>query len=268
MSTPAPAAPAPFFRPTPINSPRAGGARAPRLGLAIPGSAPAANGPAGRRGPPSLKLATPGNTNNMMGPPEHRRTGSITNAVPTSAATQYSALSFAMGLRNQVRGSPDAANATNGNGSLNGLDTKVNENVNYDSMDVEELPVEGWEQARETGRIIELGSLGEGAGGAVTRCTLRGGKTIFALKVCPFLVSFSGVCGCGAYSRCRSSQQIQHQKSKNRYFGSSTSTGSAHHHTSANTTEHSKISLLGRFQSPWNSARVAVWTVYTAKSRN
>jgi mitogen-activated protein kinase kinase len=185
MSTPASAAPAPFLRPTPINSPRAGGARVPRLGLAIPGSAPAANGPApaGRR-PPQLKLATPGNTNNMMGPPEHRRAGSIQNAVPTSAAAQYNALSFAMGLRNQVRGSPDASNPTNGNGSLDGLDAKVNENVDYDSMDVEELPIEGWKQARETGRIIELGSLGEGAGGAVTRCTLRGGKTVFALKVC------------------------------------------------------------------------------------
>jgi mitogen-activated protein kinase kinase len=32
-------------------------------------------------------------------------------------------------------------------------------------------------------RIEELGSLGEGAGGAVTRCMLKGGKTVFALKV-------------------------------------------------------------------------------------
>lgn len=119
-----------------------------------------------------------------MGPAEHRRTGSISGAVPTSAATQYNALSFAMGLRNQVRGSPDASNPANAlNGSLDGLDAKVNDNVDYDSMDVEELPVEGWKQARETGRIIELGSLGEGAGGAVTRCTLRGGKMVFALKV-------------------------------------------------------------------------------------
>jgi mitogen-activated protein kinase kinase len=33
-------------------------------------------------------------------------------------------------------------------------------------------------------RIVELSGLGEGAGGAVTRCKLTGGKTIFALKVC------------------------------------------------------------------------------------
>jgi mitogen-activated protein kinase kinase len=32
--------------------------------------------------------------------------------------------------------------------------------------------------------IEEKGSLGEGAGGAVTKCILKGGKTTFALKVC------------------------------------------------------------------------------------
>ncbi|KAI5853500.1 kinase-like domain-containing protein [Tricharina praecox] len=175
MSTPAPP---PFLRPAPINSPRAGGARGvPRLGLAIPGSAPAAPangmGPVpGRRGPPLLKLATP--------QPRAQAGGNV----PQSATSQYSALSFAMGLRNQVRGSPNDPKPTNGNSALDDLDNKVpDENVDYESMDVELLPVEGWKKARETGRIIELGSLGEGAGGAVTRCTLRGGKTVFALKV-------------------------------------------------------------------------------------
>jgi mitogen-activated protein kinase kinase len=76
------------------------------------------------------------------------------------------------------------------------------ENEDYDNMDVEELPVEGWKRARETDRIIELGSLGEGAGGAVTRCTLKGGKTVFALKVCLRLVTYRepvsliSVCDC------------------------------------------------------------------------
>ena len=51
-------------------------------------------------------------------------------------------------------------------------------------LDVQDLDDMGWKAAKREGRIIDLGSLGEGAGGAVTRCILRGGKTVFALKVC------------------------------------------------------------------------------------
>ena len=51
-------------------------------------------------------------------------------------------------------------------------------------IDVEDLDDEGWSAASEQKKIIELGSLGEGAGGAVTRCMLDGGTTVFALKVC------------------------------------------------------------------------------------
>lgn len=50
-------------------------------------------------------------------------------------------------------------------------------------LDVEDLDDAGWKVASKEGRIVELGSLGEGAGGAVTRCILKGGKTVFALKV-------------------------------------------------------------------------------------
>lgn len=50
-------------------------------------------------------------------------------------------------------------------------------------LDVEDLDDDGLRAASETKKIIELGSLGEGAGGAVTRCKLEGGKTEFALKV-------------------------------------------------------------------------------------
>jgi mitogen-activated protein kinase kinase len=50
-------------------------------------------------------------------------------------------------------------------------------------LDVEDLDDEGWRAASEQKKVIELGSLGEGAGGAVTRCILQGGKTVFALKV-------------------------------------------------------------------------------------
>jgi mitogen-activated protein kinase kinase len=52
------------------------------------------------------------------------------------------------------------------------------------TLDVEELDDEGWRVASMEKRIEELGSLGEGAGGAVTRCMLKGGKIVFALKVC------------------------------------------------------------------------------------
>jgi len=48
---------------------------------------------------------------------------------------------------------------------------------------VEDLDSEGWRIASMEKRIQELGSLGEGAGGAVTRCKLKGGSTVFALKV-------------------------------------------------------------------------------------
>ncbi|KAI5804567.1 kinase-like domain-containing protein [Geopyxis carbonaria] len=182
MSTPAPA---PLLRPA-INQPSLNArhaGRAPRLGLSIPSST-SVNGPTPSRGPPKLKLATPGNMNGgAMGPPEaHRRTGSISGGAPSSAASQYSALSFAMGLRNQVRNSPDATQTANGGNSVDDLERKGTEE-DYDNMDVEELPIEGWKRVRETDRIVELGSLGEGAGGAVTRSILKGGKTVFALKV-------------------------------------------------------------------------------------
>ena len=51
-------------------------------------------------------------------------------------------------------------------------------------LDVEDLDDIGWKAAKRDGLIVELGSLGEGAGGAVNKCILKGGKTIFALKVC------------------------------------------------------------------------------------
>lgn len=51
------------------------------------------------------------------------------------------------------------------------------------TLDVEELDADGWRVASLENRIEELDSLGEGAGGAVTKAKLKGGKTIFALKV-------------------------------------------------------------------------------------
>ena len=50
-------------------------------------------------------------------------------------------------------------------------------------LDVEDLDDASWRAASSKGLIEERGSLGEGAGGAVTKCVLKGGKTVFALKV-------------------------------------------------------------------------------------
>jgi mitogen-activated protein kinase kinase len=51
------------------------------------------------------------------------------------------------------------------------------------NADVDDLDDEGWRIASMEKRIVECGGLGEGAGGAVTKCKLKGGKTTFALKV-------------------------------------------------------------------------------------
>lgn len=69
--------------------------------------------------------------------------------------------------------------------SMNGL------NIDFDKLsiekghpiDVEDLDDDGWAAASEQKKIIEQGELGEGAGGAVTKCVLEGGKTVFALKI-------------------------------------------------------------------------------------
>ena len=73
-------------------------------------------------------------------------------------------------------------------------------------LDVEDLDDAGWKAASKEGRIVELGSLGEGAGGAVTRCILKGGKTVFALKVCLALIIFAEDVPSTDYYSCRSSQ--------------------------------------------------------------
>ncbi|KAF2125910.1 Pkinase-domain-containing protein [Dothidotthia symphoricarpi CBS 119687] len=50
-------------------------------------------------------------------------------------------------------------------------------------LEVDDLDNAAWMAASAKGMIEELGSLGEGAGGAVTKSKLKGGKTVFALKI-------------------------------------------------------------------------------------
>ncbi|KAM7191421.1 map kinase [Rhypophila sp. PSN 637] len=219
-------APVPLLRPA-LPGGRSG-PRAPRLGLAIPPSPnvkPVGNSAAGGRPAlPTLHLATPmGSTVTPQEQPAgrlaqnqsasggsessaaHSRSGSFgpldgRASNPTSAGSQFSALSFASqyGI-GKPQGTPDPVSAVGSlysnasepggvgmerDGSLQGLE-------NFDkltlekamTLDVEDLDSEGWRIASKENRIIELGSLGEGAGGAVTRCKLKGGNTVFALKI-------------------------------------------------------------------------------------
>ncbi|KAI6380864.1 hypothetical protein MCOR25_001390 [Pyricularia grisea] len=222
--------PAPLLRPA-IPGARSAGARPPRLGLAIPPSpnVKPVGGAPGRPPLPTLHLATPMGSSvtpheqppgrpsivtqqgqSASGGSEssaaHSRSGSFgpldgRTSNPTSAGSQYSALSFAshFGIGStRPQGTPDPASAVGSiysersdggagmdkDGNLKGLE-------NFDKLtidkartaDVEDLDVEGWKIASMEKRIVELGGLGEGAGGAVTRCKLTGGKTVFALKV-------------------------------------------------------------------------------------
>ncbi|KAI9785068.1 MAG: Protein kinase C signaling pathway involved MAPKK protein [Peltula sp. TS41687] len=229
--------PAPLLRP-PIPGNRSssnGGNRTPRLGLAIPPSANgkplttlvtdlSSNAQTARPALPQLRLATPmgssvtphaGSLQNGRTPSQHSTNagyegshprsesssmlGEGRGSGPTSAASQYSALSFAMSLR-QPQGTPDPSSAVGSvysdrggsdsgtgmerEGSMNGLPDLDKLSLEKGrNLDVEDLDDSGWRAASMDKRIIELGSLGEGAGGAVTRCMLKGGQTVFALKI-------------------------------------------------------------------------------------
>lgn len=124
-------------------------------------------------------------------------------SVPGSASSStYSTLSFTNNGGRQA-GTPDPSSAISSiysevggtsmerEGSMSGLLVDL-EKLSLEKgrpLDVDDLDDDGWGAASEQRKIIELGSLGEGAGGAVTRCMLQGGKTVFALKVCSCHIS-------------------------------------------------------------------------------
>ncbi|KAJ1335175.1 mitogen-activated protein kinase kinase [Microdochium nivale] len=225
------ASPVPLLRPA-LAGGRASGSRTPRLGLAIPPSPnakPVTPGPPkARPALPTLHLATPMGSSvvpqeqarsvpqiqpgqsasgGSESSADHSRSGSFgpfdgRASNPTSAGSQFSALSFASqyGLGGaRVHGTPDPTSAVGSiyserseggvgmerDSSMQGLE------LGFDKLalerartaDVEALDDEGWRIASLEGRITELNGLGEGAGGAVTKCKLKGGKTMFALKV-------------------------------------------------------------------------------------
>ncbi|KAG5360314.1 MAP kinase kinase MKK1/SSP32 [Yarrowia sp. B02] len=61
-------------------------------------------------------------------------------------------------------------------------DDGMDETQDLTGLDVDDLDEEKWHAVARTGGIVEMGKLGEGAGGSVTLCRLRTGSTVFALK--------------------------------------------------------------------------------------
>ena len=110
------------------------------------------------------------------------------NSNPTSASSGFSG-------NRHVGGTPDPSSAissvyseiggtTEAHGSHHALPDLAKLSLEKGrELDVEDLDLDGWKAASEQKRIEELGSLGEGAGGAVQNCRLIGGKIEFALKV-------------------------------------------------------------------------------------
>lgn len=175
--------------------------------------------PAGRPGRPTLQLSTPMGSqqnvnqqptlmpNGRPAPPPLSTNGlgggsslEVKTVGPASATSaNYSSANLS------IRQSGDSSDPSSAIGSVysdrDGVSMERENSVNGllpdldrlslekgRPLDVDDLDDEGWHAASEQNKIVELGSLGEGAGGAVTRCKLKEGKTVFALKVCPWRV--------------------------------------------------------------------------------
>lgn len=152
-----------------------------------------------RRGPP-LQMPGAGFTpsGGSSDDSEHSRTNSFGANGSISTNSSYSMINFADVLREPDSAAYSSSSAHSGVGmerenSMQGSVVDLEKHLEKlalekqerggGPLDAEDLDDLGWKAAKKEGRIIELGSLGEGAGGAVTRCVLKGGKTIFALKI-------------------------------------------------------------------------------------
>ncbi|RKF59960.1 MAP kinase kinase MKK1/SSP32 [Erysiphe neolycopersici] len=152
----------------------------------------------------SINISTQSLSNHTESQDTRSRSGSIRlqdgkAGIPGSAGSQYSALSFAQYGLIHSQSTPDpppnsvstlySERSNNGVGmersdSIGGLESFGKLSLERGrTLDVEDLDDEGWRIASMENRIKELSSLGEGAGGAVTKCILKDGKTIFALKI-------------------------------------------------------------------------------------
>ena len=163
----------------------------PRLSLATPAGSHHSSVPEAGAGL-QLQTSMPGSSDSNRSRADSFQNASIPGSAASSAYSGFLFHDHAL-----QTGTPDPSSAISSVYSEVGATGMERENsmgglsVDFDKMslekgrpiDVEDLDDEGWSAASEQKKIIELGSLGEGSGGAVTRCMLDGGKTVFALKV-------------------------------------------------------------------------------------
>jgi mitogen-activated protein kinase kinase len=99
---------------------------------------------------------------------------------------------YRRGIRHQTSNDPiSAASSISAGGYHNQRDASVPPTDLFSKLtlslghvpDVDDLDDAGWLIASESKQIEEISSLGEGASGAVTKCKLKGGNTLFALKI-------------------------------------------------------------------------------------
>lgn len=208
--------PAPLLRP-PIPGARSqGGARTPRLGLSIPPSPharPVVNGTSDgltlqKPAPPRLHLSTPMGTSHT--PQEGRArpavpplqiglpSGASANDSAHSRSASFevqpngSASSYNIGFPGLHRGSDPISAISGGSESAPSMERENSSQPLPDleelaakkgaPLDIEDLDDLGFKAASARGLVEEKDNLGEGAGGAVSKCVLKGGKTVFALK--------------------------------------------------------------------------------------
>lgn len=175
----------------------------PKLSLATPMGnvqTPQENAQNKRRLPPLVMpgggLSAGGGGGGSSDDSAHSRTGSFGGSTNQagSTSTTSSFMNFADILK--TTGDPESAAYSSSSAHSGGVGMERDNSMQGVLPDLEKLTLEighppdvddlddaGWRAASKEGRIVELGSLGEGAGGAVTRCILKGGKTVFALKV-------------------------------------------------------------------------------------
>ncbi|KPI44681.1 MAP kinase kinase MKK1/SSP32 [Cyphellophora attinorum] len=206
------ASPVPLLRAPQPGGRSQSGSRTPKLSLGIPPS-PSARpitqdgqpgheipkfslAAAGQR-PPKLSLATPMGSHGTI----HQEATSLRPQIQPISTD--SARSRSDSFHNSVPGSASSSTYSNSaissayseagiggtsmerEGSMGGLPLDF-EKLSLEKgrpLEVEDLDDDAWAAASEQKKISELGSLGEGAGGAVTRCKLEGTSTIFALKI-------------------------------------------------------------------------------------
>lgn len=114
------------------------------------------------------------------------------------------------------------------------LHEEVPDGERVKTLDVGDLTMEDWRIVARDHRIEELGLLGEGAGGIVMKCVLRGQRTLFAIKVCDSH-SISMIL---PDLKPSVSEAARNLKAGKRYFESSGITQNVTQNGSANITEH------------------------------